>query len=71
MSFRILGSVMCAGLFALAAVTHAQNAPQTTSNSNVNVAQGTTQPRPAAPAKVSKSPSGKFRFMTRSLLQDV
>jgi hypothetical protein len=56
MSFRILGSVMCAGLFALAAVTHGQNAPQTTSNSNVNVAQGTTQPKPAdAPAKTSKS----------------
>jgi hypothetical protein len=56
MSFRILGSVMCGGLFALAAVTHAQDAPQTTSNSNVNVAQGTTQPRPTdAPAKVSKS----------------
>ena len=56
MSFRILGSVMCGGLFALAAVTHAQDAPQTTSNSNVNVAQGTTQSRPAdAPAKVSKS----------------
>jgi hypothetical protein len=56
MSFRILGSVMCAGLFALAAVTHTQNASQTTSNSNVNVAQGATQPRPAdAPAKASKS----------------
>ena len=56
MSFRILGSVMCVSLFALATVAHAQNAPQTTSNSNVRVAQGTTQPGPAeAPAKTSKS----------------
>jgi hypothetical protein len=57
MAFRILGSVMCVGLFALATVTHAQNAPQITSNSNVKVAQGTTtQPGPAdAPAKTSKS----------------
>jgi hypothetical protein len=56
MSFRILGSVMCVGIFALATVIHAQNAPQTTSNSNVNVAQGATQPKPAdAPAKTSKS----------------
>jgi len=55
MSFRILGSVMCVSLFALATVTHAQNAPQTTANSNVKVAQGTTQPGPAgAPAKTSK-----------------
>ena len=56
MSFRILGSVMCVSLFALATVTHAQNAPQTTSNSNVKVAQGTAHPEPAeAPAKTSKS----------------
>ena len=56
MSFRILGSVMCVSLFALATVTHGQNAPQRTSNSNVEVAQGTTQPGPAdAPAKTSKS----------------
>ena len=55
MSFRILGSVMCVSLFALATVTHAQNAPQTTANSNVKLAQGTTQPGPAgAPAKTSK-----------------
>ena len=55
MSFRILGSVMCVSLFALATVTHAQNAPQTAANSNVKVAQGTTQPGPAgAPAKTSK-----------------
>jgi hypothetical protein len=56
MSFRILGSVTCVSLFALATVTHGQNAPQTTSNSNVKVAQGTKQPGPAdAPAKTSKS----------------
>ena len=56
MSFRILGSVMCVSLFALATVTHAQNAPQTTSNSNVKVAQGTAHPEPVeAPAKTSKS----------------
>ena len=56
MSFRILGSVMCVSLFVLATVTYAQNAPQTTSNPNVKVAQGTTQPGPAdAPAKTSKS----------------
>src|SRR3974390_2202935 len=56
MSFRILRSVMCVSLFALATVTHAQNAPQTTSNSNVKVAQGTAHPDPAeAPAKTSKS----------------
>ena len=56
MSFRILGSMMCVSLFALATVTHAQNAPQTTSNSNVKMAQGTTQPGPAgAAAKTSKS----------------
>ena len=43
-------------LFALATVTHAQNAPQTTTNSNVKVAQGTMQPgRAEAPAKTSKS----------------
>ena len=55
MSIRILGSVMCVSLFALATVTHAQNAPQTTGNSNVKVAQGTTQPGPAgAPVKTSK-----------------
>jgi hypothetical protein len=55
MSFRILGSMMCVSLFALATVTHAQNAPQTTSNSNVKMAQGTTQPGPAgAAAKTSK-----------------
>ena len=56
MSFRILGLVMCVSLSVLATVTHAQNAPQTTANSNVKVAQGTTQPGPAeAPAKTSKS----------------
>ena len=56
MSFRILGLVMCVSLSVLATVTHAQNAPQTTSNSNVKVAQGTTQPGPTeAPAKTSKS----------------
>ncbi|MGB2596842.1 MAG: hypothetical protein WBC87_18180 [Pseudolabrys sp.] len=55
MSIRILGSVMCVSLFALTTVTHAQNAPQTTGNSNVKVAQGTTQPGPAgAPVKTSK-----------------
>jgi hypothetical protein len=54
MSFRILGSVTCASLFVLATVTHGQNALQTTYNSNVKVAQGTTQPGPA-PAKTSKS----------------
>ena len=55
MSVRILGSVMCVSLFALTTVTHAQNAPQTTGNSNVKVAQGTTQPGPAgAPVKTSK-----------------
>jgi hypothetical protein len=54
MSIRILGSVMCVSLFALATVTHAQNAPQTTGNSNVKVAQGTTQPGPAGAAKTSK-----------------
>ena len=60
MAFRILGSVMCVGLFALATVTYAQNAPQITSNSNVKVAQGTTQPGPAdAPAKTSKSKVAK------------
>jgi hypothetical protein len=62
MSFRILGSVTCVGLFALAAVTHGQNAPQTTFNSIVKVAQGTTQPGPAdAPAKTSKSKVQKAR----------
>jgi hypothetical protein len=56
MSFRILGSVTCVSLLALATLTHGQNAPQTTSNPNVKVAQGTTQPGPAeAPAKTSKS----------------
>jgi hypothetical protein len=56
MSFPILGSVICASLFVLATVTHAQNASQTTSNSNIKVAQGTAQPGPAeAPAKTSKS----------------
>ena len=56
MSLRILGSVICVGLFALATVIHAQDAPQTTSNSNIKVAQGTTQQGPAdAPAKTSKS----------------
>jgi hypothetical protein len=55
MSFRIPRSVMYVSLFALATVTHAQNAP-TSSNSNVKVAQGTTQSGPAeAPAKTSKS----------------
>src|SRR4029077_19138891 len=55
MSFGILGSVMCVSLFALATVTHAQNAPQNTANPNVKLAQGTTQPGPAgAPAKTSK-----------------
>jgi hypothetical protein len=62
MAFRILGSVMCVGLFALATVTHAQNAPQITSNSNVKVAQGTTKPGPAdAPAKTSKSKVKKVK----------
>ena len=51
MSFRILGSVMCVSLFALATVGHAQSAPQTTSSSNVKVAQATAE----APAKTSKS----------------
>jgi len=56
MSFRILGSVTFVSLFALATVTHGQNAPQTTSNSNVKLAQGTTQPGPAdSPTKSSKS----------------
>jgi hypothetical protein len=56
MSFRILGSVTCVSLFALATVTQGQNAPQTSSNSNVKVAQGTTQPGPTdALAKTSKS----------------
>ena len=56
MSLRILGSVICVGLFALATVIHSQDAPQTTSNSNIKVAQGTTQQGPAdAPAKTSKS----------------
>ena len=62
MAFRILGSVMCVGLFALATLTHAQNAPQITFNSNVKVAQGTTQPGPAdAPAKTSKSKVKKVK----------
>ena len=61
MSFRILGSVMCVSLFALATVTHAQNAPQTTANSNVKVAQGTTQPEPAktSKSKVKRAKGGK------------
>jgi hypothetical protein len=64
MSFRILGSVMCVSLFALAPVT-APNASQTTLNSNAKVAQGTTQPGPAEPPakpskrKVEKAKGGK------------
>jgi hypothetical protein len=46
--------VTCVGLFALVTVTHAQNAPQMTSNSNAKVAQDTTQPF-SATAKSSKS----------------
>src|SRR3974390_3532571 len=66
MSFRILGSVMCVSLFALATVTHAQNAPQTTSNSNVKVAKGTgsrgPESRPPAPAGGSGPPDpGKYQ----------
>ena len=44
MSFRFVGPTICAGIFALAIVTNAQNAPLITSNPNFNVAQGTTQP---------------------------
>src|SRR5262249_26239454 len=61
-SFRILGSVMRVSLFALATGTHAQNAPQTTSNPSVKVTQGTTQPGPAeAPAKPSKGKAKKAK----------
>jgi hypothetical protein len=53
---------VCVGLFALATATHAQNAPQITSNPNVKVAQGTTQSGPAdAPAKTSKSKVKKVK----------
>jgi hypothetical protein len=62
MSFRILGSVMGAGLIALASTAHAQNAAQMTSSSNVTVAQTTTQPGPAeAPAKTAKSKAKKAK----------
>lgn len=56
MSLRILGSIICAGMFALAIVTLAQNAPQITFNSDFKVAQNMTQPTPAdVRSKVSKS----------------
>jgi len=56
MSFRILGSIVGVSLFALTIVTHAQNAPQTTFNSTIKVAQAATQPGSAeVTAKTSKS----------------
>ena len=55
-TLRILGWAICVSFSALATVTHAQDGAQTISNSNVKVAQGTTQPELAdAPAKTSKS----------------
>ena len=54
MSFHILGS----GIFALAALTHAQNAQQIASNPNIILAQGTIQ---AAPADAGAKSSSKIK----------
>ena len=61
MSPRILGSAICASVFAVATVMHAQNAPQITPNPNVHVAQGSTQPTPAhsKKSKVKKAKGDK------------
>jgi hypothetical protein len=60
MSLHIRGSAIGAGIFALAAVTHAQNAQQIASNPNIILAQGTIQSAPAdAGAKSSSKSKGK------------
>ena len=58
MSLHIRGSAIGAGIFALATVTHAQNAPQIASNPNIILAQGTIQP---APADAGTKPSSKSK----------
>ena len=55
MSLHIIGSAIGAGIFALVAVTHAQNAQQIASNPNIILAQGTIQPAPADAKTSSKS----------------
>jgi hypothetical protein len=47
MSVRVIGLALCAGVFAFATGTLAQNAPQTTANSNLTLAQATTADTPA------------------------
>jgi hypothetical protein len=59
MSSHSLGSAIGAGIFALAAVTHAQNAQQTAFYSNIILAQGTVQP---APADAGAKPSTKSKL---------
>lgn len=59
---RALGSAICASIFAVATVTLAQNASQITPNSNINVAQGTTQP---APTHSKASPKSKVKKAKR------
>jgi len=53
MSFRIVGSVMSAGLFALAAATPVQIAPKTAGLAGITLAQA-TQPADAS-TKTAKS----------------
>jgi hypothetical protein len=57
MSLHILGSAIGAGIFALAAVTHAQNAQHIASKPNIILAQGTNQPAPADAGAKSSSKS--------------
>jgi hypothetical protein len=57
MSSHILGSAIGAGIFALAAVTHAQNEQQIASYPNIILAQGTAQPAPADPGAKPSSKS--------------
>jgi len=58
MSSHILGSAIGAGIFALAAVTHAQSEQQIASYPNIILAQGTVQP---APADAGAKPSSKSK----------
>jgi hypothetical protein len=58
MPSHILGSVIGAGIFALAAITHAQNAQQIAFYPNIILAQGTVQP---APTDAGAKPSSKSK----------
>jgi hypothetical protein len=62
MAFRLFGSVMSAGIIALATVIPAQNAMPTASNPKVKIAQGAIDPKPTdAPANTSRSKTKKAK----------